>query len=702
MAAGFFALAAFFAGAFLTAFLAAFFAGAFFATLPAVFLAAFFAGAFFAGAFFAGAFFAAFFFAAILVSLVPTFEGGWLPSNIDDWIDQSIKISKVDLNYMRLDRLARRHRGVSIRDRAQGRFGAVSWAAGPAGPDAAPTERRSRVKNYLFPPACITRGAGRIGLPTRSRRPGENDSMRFACSTDDITLIKTDILGLLCFEDRPAEGTLYEAIDRALDGLLTRAATDERFKGRRGQSVTVHSGGRIGATRVMLAGAGLRRDFQPSEVRGFAARVVRAAGSASARSATVALPYSEGTVVERASQFLAEGAVLGEYRFDKYLSDEKKAGRERLEELRVALAPASPSHPPDPGQAALVDPAVVEAVRRGMARGESVAAGVSLARDLVNEPAAEMTPSQMAEVARRVAKEHGLEVKVLGPKECEKLGMGMFLAVARGSEEEPRLIHLIYRPPSSASKGKTPPSGAGRKRVALIGKGVTFDSGGLSLKPNDSMQTMKTDMAGAAAVIAAIGVLSELGAPCEVHAIAACTENMPSGRSYKLGDVLRSMAGKTVEINNTDAEGRLVLGDAMTYALREARPDEMFDFATLTGACIVALGPHIAGVMGSDQSLVERWLAAARFAGEEMWPLPLPERLKEQLKSEVADMRNTGERYGGALTAGLFLREFAGDAPWVHVDLAGPSNTDKEFGHVGKGATGFGVSTIVEYLAGRD
>jgi leucyl aminopeptidase len=263
----------------------------------------------------------------------------------------------------------------------------------------------------------------------------------------------------------------------------------------------------------------------------------------------------------------------------------------------------------------------------------------------------------------------------------------MYLAVAQGSEEEPRFIHLTYRP-----KGKTSP----KKKVALIGKGVTFDSGGLSLKPSNAMEDMKVDMSGAAAVISAIGVLADLGAPYEVHAIAACTENMPSGKSYKLGDVLRSMNGKTVEINNTDAEGRLTLGDAITYALGEVKPDEVFDFATLTGACMIALGPYTAGVMGNDLSLVERWLAAARLSGEDMWQLPLPDRLKEQLKSEIADMRNTGDRYGGALTAGLFLKEFVGETPWVHVDIAGPASADKEFGHVGKGGTGFGVATIVE------
>src|SRR5262249_16272538 len=214
----------------------------------------------------------------------------------------------------------------------------------------------------------------------------------------------------------------------------------------------------------------------------------------------------------------------------------------------------------------------------------------------------------------------------------EKLGMGMFLGVAQGSDEEPRFIHLTYKPRSKP-----------RKRIALIGKGVTFDSGGLSLKPSQSMEDMKTDMAGAAAVIASIAAIAELGVPFEVHAIAACTENMPSGHSYKLGDVLRSMAGKTVEINNTDAQGRLPLADAITYSLG-FEPDEVIDFATLTGACIVALGPHVAGVMSNDDTMRERWLTAARQAGEDMWPLPLPERLREFLKSEIADMRNTGER----------------------------------------------------------
>jgi leucyl aminopeptidase len=261
--------------------------------------------------------------------------------------------------------------------------------------------------------------------------------------------------------------------------------------------------------------------------------------------------------------------------------------------------------------------------------------------------------------------------------------------VGQGSDEEPRFIHLTYKPKAKA-----------QKRICLVGKGVTFDSGGLSLKPSNSMEDMKVDMSGAAAVISAIGALAELQVPFEVHAIAACTENMPSGKAYKLGDVLKSMNGKTVEINNTDAEGRLTLGDAITFALK-LEPDELFDFATLTGAIVVALGNHTAGVFTNNQPLADRWLAAAKTAGEDMWQMPMVDRLKDQLKSEIADMRNTGERWGGAITAAIFLREFVGKTPWCHVDIAGPASSDKEHGAVGKGGVGFAVATIVEYLAGR-
>ncbi len=510
--------------------------------------------------------------------------------------------------------------------------------------------------------------------------------MKFSFYTDDIAKLSSALVGVVCFEEGLSESPTFQSIDRALGGILAKLVTEEQFKGKKGQSLLLHTHGKVGAERVLLIGAGARKDFQPYDLRGIAARIVRDGNKISAQSVAMVVPYTEGTVMERAAQFLAEGARLGAYKFDKYLTADKdeKDKKPAVEEFKITLGSEN-------GDAAKSD-----TIRNAVQRGERIAAAIAHARDLVNEPAAEMTPKKLAEIATRDAKQYGLEIKVLGPKECEKLGMGMFLGVAQGSEEEPRLIHLIYRPRAVGGKAAAP-----RKKIALIGKGVTFDSGGLSLKPSAGMEDMKIDMAGAAAVISAIGALADLSVPFEVHAVAACTENMPSGKSYKLGDVLKSMNGKTVEINNTDAEGRLTLGDAMTYIIGEAKPDEMFDFATLTGACMVALGPHTAGVMGNDLSLVERWLAAARLAGEEMWHLPLPEKLKEQLKSDIADMKNTGERWGGALTAGLFLKEFVGDTAWVHVDIAGPASSDKEAGHLTKGGTGFGVATIVEYLAGR-
>ena len=331
------------------------------------------------------------------------------------------------------------------------------------------------------------------------------------------------------------------------------------------------------------------------------------------------------------------------------------------------------------------------AITAGTERAVIISHAINHARTLINEPAAVMTPSQMATEAQALAKKHPtLSVTVLGAKECEKLGMGMFLGVGQGSAQEAKLIHMVHTP---ATKKK------GSKKIALIGKGVTFDSGGYSLKPSDSMMGMKVDMSGAAAVITAMQALAALGCEHEVHAIAACCENMVSGKAYKLGDVLTSMDGLTVEINNTDAEGRLTLGDAITYARKHVEPQEMFDFATLTGACMVALGPNTAGVMSDHDRLARDFLGAAHRAGEDMWRLPLLPRLRDQLRSPIADMRNTGERFGGAITAGLFLKAFAKDTPWVHVDIAGPADTNTVRPSQPKGGTGFAVSTIVEYLA---
>jgi leucyl aminopeptidase len=498
--------------------------------------------------------------------------------------------------------------------------------------------------------------------------------MRLSLATPSPSTIAagaTDLLGIACDDALLASDQGEVAsLDRLLHGALRKAIADERFRAKPGQALALHTLGQLPASRLLLVGMGPRASLEAPALRAFAGRAVRAAHAAGAKRLTLVAPrgapFMEAALLPRALELMSAGALLGSYRFDKYLAEDKRAPR-TVEDVEILVGAPN------------------EALARALTTGARIAAAVASARDLVNEPAGCLTPTRLAAIASDLATTHGLSAEILGPDECHRLGMGLFLGVAQGSAEEPRLIHLAWRPPNA------------RRRLLLVGKGVTFDSGGLSLKPNDGMLDMKTDMAGAAAVIAAICAISDERLPVEVHTVAACTENMPSGKSYKLGDILRAKSGRTVEINNTDAEGRLTLADAITYG-REFAPDQILDFATLTGACMVALGPHTAGVMSNDEPLATAFLAAARAAGEDMWRLPLPERLLEQLKSDVADMKNTGERWGGALTAGLFLKEFVGDVPWVHVDIAGPSTADKELGDIAKGGTGFPVATIVEHV----
>jgi len=486
-------------------------------------------------------------------------------------------------------------------------------------------------------------------------------------TTTDLPLdqLDADLLIIAVSDQDIEDGALLNQTGARVAGILRRAIADERFRAKAGQTAIAHlDGQRTG--RVALVGLGGAPDPAGRALRLAAGSSMRVAASVGANRVVLAWSSATRAPVAIAAQAAAEGALLGSYRFDKYLTDERS--RQRTPTTLLLRPPAS-----DAGAAA------------ALVRARSTARAVARARDLVNEPAGYLTPARLADTASGWARDAGVTVEILDRAACAQLGMGLFLAVAQGSSEEPRFVHLAWTP-----------AGA-RRRIALVGKGVTFDSGGLSLKTNEGMLDMKTDMAGAAAVLAAIVSAAEEKLPVEVHAFAACTENMPSGSSYKLGDVIRSLDGKTVEINNTDAEGRLTLADALTFALR-GKPDAVLDFATLTGACVVALGPHTAGVMSNDDGLAAEMLAAGERAGEDMWRLPMPPRLAEQLKSEIGDLKNTGERWGGALTAALFLKEFVGDVPWVHVDIAGPSSSSKDYGHVGKGGTGFAAASILELL----
>jgi leucyl aminopeptidase len=482
----------------------------------------------------------------------------------------------------------------------------------------------------------------------------------------------TDLLIEPVFEGEvarsPHRNRALSRLDAALGGLLLRAAAEESFRGSSEQLFSFATQGKLPAKRVVLLGLGKRAEYTPEVLRQAAARAVKSASRVSAKRAMLRLPQ-----VHEASDELravAEGALLGVYRFDKYKSERPDHPVVPLAELGILLPGASSA-----------------TLKRELAIAEATAGAVNLARDLVNEPASEMTPSRLAAEARALGKRNGLKVTVLAKAQIAKLRMGMFLGVSQGSVEEPQLIHVAYEP--SAAARKRSKSGT----VAIVGKAITFDSGGLSLKTSEQMMDMKTDMAGSAAALGAMQLCATLKPDFPVHAYMGACENMPDGRAYKLGDVLRARNGKTVEITNTDAEGRLVLGDILTYAA-ESKPAVMVDLATLTGACMVALGHWTMGTFGRHEGAVAEVLGAAGWAGEDAWRLPLTPWVKDTLKSDIADMRNAGERFGGAIAAAHFLSDFVGDTPWVHLDIAGPAFLSKDRGYLPKGATGVGVRTL--------
>jgi leucyl aminopeptidase len=443
-----------------------------------------------------------------------------------------------------------------------------------------------------------------------------------------------------------------------------------RFKAKAGETLVVP--GAAGSAEVVL-GLGGAADLD--------AAVLRQAGAALARSTlgarSVAFDLTGVTRLNIGAREAVAAAVEGffgaRYRFTRYHAGEA----EPLESLEIVVAPGE----------------VAEAVT-GLERGRVIAAATWLSRDLANEPAGALTPTRLAEVATEIGEREGLEVTIWDEAAIVHERLGGVLGVAAGSRQPPRLIKLVYEPdPEHALKradGRT-------VTVALVGKGITFDSGGLTLKSYENMLAMKTDMSGAADVIASLGACRSLGVRVRVVGIAPATENMPGGGAVKPGDVLEIRNGKTIEVLNTDCEGRLILADGLSLAVEE-EPDAIVDLATLTGACVTALGLRIAGLMGNDDRLVAAVQAASARAGEPTWPLPLPKAYRGDIDSEVADMKNISKRGGGALTAALLLEEFVGDRPWAHLDIAGPSRTDEDSGEYRKGSTGFGVRTLVEFL----
>ena len=472
--------------------------------------------------------------------------------------------------------------------------------------------------------------------------------------------VPCDILAVGVTTDKPQNETL-QVLDKKLDGML--APIIGRFDGKKGSERLIHTFDRLPSKHVLVIGLGQPQDLDLPDLRTFASAAVQRANKEQLNSLGIALPTIVSTSnVERAVEFLAEGALLGSYRFDTYKSDPDE---EYLNEIHI-LSDVAATH---------------------TTRATVHAEAVNYARDLVNRPGSDLTPPDLAAAARHLAKTVGLECRILGPQDLMRNNMNLLLAVGRAGSAEPQLIHLTYRPRQKSNRV-----------VALIGKGITFDSGGLSIKPSASMIDMKADMAGAATVLGAVRAAAQLQAGCEIHAIVPAAENMVSANSYKLGDVIRGASGKSVEIHNTDAEGRLALADALAYA-QTVKPDEIVDVATLTGACMVALGPHMAGIMGTDPQLVSALCESGKRSGEAVWHLPLPNQLRSMLESSIADLKNVGERWGGALTAGLFLREFVPDGVrWAHMDIAGPAFAEKSSGHVPRGGTGFGVLLLSDYL----
>ena len=434
------------------------------------------------------------------------------------------------------------------------------------------------------------------------------------------------------------------------------------FEGKPGEALAVPSGR---GTWIAL-GVGEPEKVTAETLRRAAAAFVRTAWKDRTGATTLLAAAPDGLDLALATQAIAEGASLAAYRFSRYKADPKPS---QLESLTVVGAGDAAQHCLD--------------------RGARVAEAVALARDIVNEPARAMTPRKLADLAAEVAEGEGLTFTVLDETAIVAEGLGGLAGVASGSDEPARLIRLVYDPPAGADAS-----------IALVGKGITFDSGGLSIKTAEGMETMKTDKSGAAAVLAAMSVIAALAPPVRVIAIIPATENMPGGAAVKPGDVLTIRNGKTVEVLNTDAEGRLVLADGLSLAV-EAEVDAIIDVATLTGACVVALGRKVAGLMGNHADWIDQVGQAAARAGEDVWPLPLPEDYRKLIDSDVADVKNiSGGRHAGALTAGLFLREFVGDIPWAHLDIAGPARSEDDEGYLQKGGTGFGVRTLVEAVMG--
>lgn len=471
------------------------------------------------------------------------------------------------------------------------------------------------------------------------------------------------------FEDDATLSDDVKALDAKLAGTITELIEETKFKGKIGSGVIARVGGGSGIRKVALIGLGSTEDVTLDTWRGAAAKAAKTAIGAKAKTLGLLFPGSEDATAT--TQAIVEGIELGTFKDSRFKSkssddDSETDSKSKLDRIDL-FAPI--------GDATAI------------ATAQQIASGSIYARELVAAPANALDPITFAESISALAEEYGLELTILEQEDCEKRGMGAFLGVARASDIPPKFVHLVYKP-----------SGTPRKKLAIVGKGLTFDSGGLNIKVGGSgIETMKVDMGGAAATFGAAKAIAQLKPDVEVHFISAITENMISGKAMRPGDILTASNGKTIEVNNTDAEGRLTLADALVYA-DALGADAIVDLATLTGACVVALGNDIGGLWSDTDALADELLVAAKTAGEKYWRMPLEESYFSVMKSTHADMKNTGSRAGSSITAALFLKKFVKDTPWAHLDIAAPVWSDKGSAYIPAGATGFGVRTLVNWV----
>ncbi|HLF77686.1 MAG TPA: leucyl aminopeptidase [Dehalococcoidia bacterium] len=484
----------------------------------------------------------------------------------------------------------------------------------------------------------------------------------------DISSFAADAIVVNLFEGVSQPGGGTGAVDAAMGGAIANLIAAGDIRGKAGEITLIHSLGRLPSARVIVLGLGKDADFNLTTIRNLSGDLARYLRSHHIKNAAVIAHGAgiAGLPPEACAQAIAEGTLLGLYQFTRHKKAEDEGELQRLTIVEH-------------------DAAKVPVLERGVERGRILAEATNLCRDMANEPANYLTPTEMARQAEAMAADAALECEIFGPEWMRSKRMGGLLGVAAGSVQEPRFIVLRYR-----GGGSEPP-------VALVGKGITFDTGGISIKPAENMGEMKGDMAGGAAVIAAMGAIGKLKPRVNVIGVVPATENMPSGSATRPGDVLETMLGKTIEVVNTDAEGRLVLADAIAYA-REQGATSVVDVATLTGAIFITLGNVAMGVMGNNAGLINKIKAASETTGEKVWELPMWDEYMELIKSDVADMKNSGGRPAGSITAAMLLKEFAEDTPWAHLDIAGVDTYDREKGATVKGASGIPVRTLVEVV----